>query len=97
MRNLEMIDGNKNEQNNTQTQRHMHTPQKHCTISGCAKLSRKYCYIGLRCNNLPQVVYWCNNLPRPWGKLLQLFEFAYYVISLKCLVGFNFFLLILIR
>ena len=23
----------------------------------------------------------CNNLPRPWGKLLQFFDFAYYVIS----------------
>ena len=43
------------------------TPRPHVnlaciTMSGWAKLSKKYCYIR------------CNNLPQPWGRLLQCFS-----------------------
>ena len=31
----------------------------------------------------------CNNLPRPWGKLLQFFDLAYYVISQECWLEFK--------
>ena len=66
---------------------HLHIPADTCEpyiMLGWAKLSIKYYYI--RCNHLGVTTYprCCNNLPRPWGKLLQFLDFAYYVISQEC-------------